>query len=134
MTDIPKPEAGAEDRLRRIARSQELVTRIVSAPRSEGLGRGRANSGPDFEGLSDRNVAELQARVALLRRLGDPRTELPPRIAAIKLMRIGGVQKFILRAWNFFSRPSRTQAFIMADCLQIITHHLQKDVFRDDDR
>lgn len=69
---------------------------------------------------------ELQTRIALLQRLAAPRHSLPPRIARYRLLRWRPVQRAVLRIWNYFTLPGRTQSQATAECIELIYAELKR--------
>lgn len=104
----------------RIAASTEFVKSIKSGTSHSDERRLDNDPGRDLP-------RELSERIALLRINGEPRSELPVKISRHRIANIPFVKKNILRVWNYFSRPSRRQAQLTADCLEVIFEELRKN-------
>ena len=73
-----------------------------------------------------RFTAELTVRLGILRRLAQPRTELPVRLNGYRFFRNRYVKALLLRIWNYASRPSRTQTQVVLECIELIGAELER--------
>ena len=110
--------AAASTRAQRIEASQIFVDGLPRAAAPQ-----RHFSDP---ATASRLAAELAVRTAMLRRLGEPRAELPPRLSRYRLLRVRPVQHVLLRAWNYLSRASRVQSQLAAECIDLISAEIQR--------
>lgn len=136
------PHPSLSDRDERLARSRTFAD-ALHAPQAavDGDGRpGTAGPRPPLAGQAAapgaaaraaRLDAELAARLDSLRLMSEPRTELPPALARFALLRRPAIAHRLLRAFNYLSRPSRTQAMLISECIELIAVELQRNSAHD---
>lgn len=136
------PHPALSDRDERLARSRAFAD-ALSAPQATVEGDSRAGgagaqparvgqaTGPGAAARAARLDAELAARLDSLRLMSEPRTELPPALARFALLRRPAIVRRLLRTFNYLSRPSRTQAMLISECIELIAAELQRNSAHD---
>jgi len=126
------PPSAISERDRKIERSREFAEALDSSvlPPSP---PGQTRQPHSREAGARRLNAELSLRMDALRMMSEPRSDLPPALAKFGLLRKPSIKRALLSIFNYMSRPSRTQALLVAECLELIADEFQRNHTHDRD-